>query len=101
VLLAFFRNLARFPRTAREINPVFVEEIAQQLAIVVPPGFAPILAGRTAERHRAEIRALSGFREATVADAALLEDWLRGQVATAGAVPDQLVALLQRRCREQ
>ena len=100
VLLAFFRSRGRFPRTASEIDTLLVEEIAQQLAIVAPPGFVPSLAGRTAERHRAEIRALAGFREATVADAALLEDWLRSQVAAVGAVPDQLVALLQNRCRE-
>jgi hypothetical protein len=98
--LAFFCNRGRFPRTAREIGPVFVEEIARQLAMTAPPDFAPILTGRTAERHRAEIRALTGFREATVTDAGLLEDWLRGQVAAVGAVPDQLVALLQSRCRE-
>jgi TnpA family transposase len=100
VLLAFFRNQGRFPRTAREIDAAFVEVIARQLAITAPPDFAPILTGRTAERHRAEIRALTGFREATVADAALLEDWLRYQVAAVGAVPDQLVALVQSRCRE-
>jgi Domain of unknown function (DUF4158) len=100
VLLVFFRRQGRFPRTAREIDAVFVEAIARQLAITAPPDFAPILTGRTAERHRAEIRALMGFREATVADAALLEDWLRYQVAAVGAVPDQLVALLQSRCRE-
>ena len=67
---------------------------------MVPPGFAPSLAGRTAERHRAEIRALAGFREATVADAERLEDWLRDYSTAVGAVPDQLVALLERRCRE-
>ena len=99
VLLAFFRNQGRFPRPASEIEPLFVAEIAQQLAIAAPSGFAPGLAGRTAERHRAEIRALAGFREASVADAALLEDWLGDQVATVGAVPDQLVTLLQTRCR--
>lgn len=79
VLLAFFRDRGRFPRTAGEIDPSVVEELARQLAVAAPPGFAPILAGRTAERHRAEIRALAGFREASVADAALLEGWLRGQ----------------------
>src|SRR5271154_4253411 len=100
VLLAFFRDRGQFPRTAGEIDPSFVEEIARQLAIAAPSGFAPSPAGRTAERHRAEIRALAGFREATVADAAQLEGWLRGQVAAVGAVPDQLVALLQTRCRE-
>ena len=99
VLLAFFRNQGRFPRTASEIDQLFVTEIAQQLALAAPSGFAPGLAGRTAERHRAEIRALAGFREASVADAALLEDWLRNQVAAVGAVPDQLIALLETRCR--
>ena len=99
VLLAFFRNQGRFPRTASEIDQLFVAEIAQQLAIAAPSGFAPGLAGRTAERHRAEIRALAGFREASVADAALLEDWLKDQVAAVGAVPDQLIALLETRCR--
>jgi Domain of unknown function (DUF4158) len=69
VLLTFFRNQGRFPRTASEIEPLFVAEIAEQLAIAAPSGFAPGLAGRTAERHRAEIRALAGFREASVADA--------------------------------
>jgi Domain of unknown function (DUF4158)/Tn3 transposase DDE domain len=99
VLLAFFRNQGRFPRTASEIDQLFVAEIAQQLAIAAPSGFAPGLTGRTAERHRAEIRALAGFREASVADAALLEHWLRDQVAAVGAVPDQLVAHLETRCR--
>ena len=100
VLLAFFRDRGRFPRTVGEIDPSVVEELARQLAVAAPPGFAPILAGRTAERHRAEIRALAGFREASVADAALIEGWLRGQVAAVGAVSDQLAALLQTRCRE-
>ena len=100
VLLAFFRDRGRFPRTAGEIDPSVVEELARQLAVAALPGFAPILAGRTAERHRAEIRALAGFREASVADAELLEGWLRDQVAAVGAVPDQLAALLQTRCRE-
>lgn len=101
VLLAFFRNRGRFPRAAGEIDPLFVEEIAQQLAIAASPaGFAPNLVGRTAERHRAEIRTLAGFREATVADAERLEDWLCDHVAAVGAVPDQLAAFLERRCRE-
>ena len=43
---------------------------------------------------------LLGFREATVADAELLEGWLRDQVAAVGAAPDQLVALLETWCRE-
>ena len=61
VLLVFFRNRGRFPRTAGEIDPTIVEEIAQQLAVAAPPRFTPNLSGRTAERHRAEIRALRAF----------------------------------------
>jgi hypothetical protein len=100
VLLAFFRGYGRFPRTAAEVDRVIVDEIARQLAIEVPGDFSLSLSGRTAERHRAEIRALLGFREATVADAALLEAWLRDQVPGVGAMPDQLAALLEMRCRE-
>jgi hypothetical protein len=55
------------------------------------------LAARTWKRHRAEIRALFGYREATVADAEVLEDWLRDQAATVGTVPDHLVARLKAR----
>jgi TnpA family transposase len=100
VLLAFVRDQGRFPRTASEVEDLLVEEIAQQLAIAIPTDFTLSLSGRTAERRRAEIRALVGFREATVADAELLEGWLRDQVAAVGAAPDQLVALLGTRCRE-
>ena len=100
VLLAFFRDRGRFPRTVSEVDRRLVEEIAEHLAIAVPIDFALSLSGRTAERRRAEIRSLVGFREATVADAELLRDWLRDQVAAVGAAPDQLVALLETRCRE-
>ncbi|HMB07030.1 MAG TPA: DUF4158 domain-containing protein, partial [Isosphaeraceae bacterium] len=58
------------------------------------------LPARTVERHRAEIRAMLGYREATVADAEALEDWLRGQAAEVGAVADHLTARLEARCRE-
>jgi hypothetical protein len=99
ILLAFFRDRGRFPRTASEVDDLLVEEIARQLVVAVPSDFTLSLSGRTAERRRAEIRTLVGFREATVADVELLEDWLRDQVASVGAAPDQLVALVETRCR--
>jgi hypothetical protein len=37
VLLAFFRDRGRFPRTAGEIDPSVVEELARQLAVAAPP----------------------------------------------------------------
>jgi Domain of unknown function (DUF4158) len=100
VLLAFFRDHGRFPRVAAELDRPAVEEIARQLAIGLPDDFSLRLSERTAERHRAEIRAALGFREATIADAERLEAWLRDQIPSVGAIPDQLAALLETRCRE-
>ena len=42
------------------------------------------LVGRTAERIRSEIRVRFGFREATVADADALSEWLRDHAAAEG-----------------
>ena len=100
VLLLFFREHGRFPADSSEIDRPMVGEVAQQVHVPPPDDHAPDLSGRTAERHRAEIRALFGYREATVADAKALEDWLRDQAAVVGAVSDHLVARLEARCRE-
>ena len=100
VLLLFFREHGRFPSDGSEIDRRMVGEVAQQIHVPAPVDDALNLSGRTAERHRAEIRALFGYREATVADAKALEDWLRDQAAVVGAVPDHLVARLEARCRE-
>jgi Domain of unknown function (DUF4158) len=56
VLLMFFRVRGRFPRSPSEVDPAAVDEIAGQIALEVPDGHRPTLSGRTAERHRAEIR---------------------------------------------
>jgi hypothetical protein len=59
------------------------------------------LVGRTAERIRSEIRVRFGFREATVADADTLTEWLRDHVAAeAGGEIEPMVARLETRCRE-
>lgn len=100
VLLLLFREHGRFPVGSSEIDRQMVCEVAQQVNVPVPGDHVLNLSGRTTERHRAEIRALFGYREATVADAEALEAWLRDQAATVGAVPDHLVARLEARCRE-
>jgi hypothetical protein len=100
VLLLFFREQGRFPADGSEIDRQMLGEVARQVHVPAPEDHALSLSGRTAERHRAEIRALFGFREATVADAEALEAWLRDQAAVVGAVPDHLVARLEGRCRE-
>src|SRR4029077_16313964 len=59
------------------------------------------LVGRTAERMRSEIRVRFGFREATVAHADALSEWLRDRAgAEVGAGGEAMVARLEARCRE-
>ena len=100
LLFLFHRAHGRFPKTPTEIGAKAVARVAQQLGVKPSDDDAYDATSRTWKRHRAEIRMLLGFREATVADAELLEGWLRDQVAAVGAAPDQLVALLGTRCRE-
>lgn len=100
-LMAFFRDRGRFPRHASEIEPNAIAALAQQLQVTLPPGDFLLPTGRTAERHRADIRARFGFREASVADADLLSEWLCQHAVneTSGEFAD-LVERLEARCRE-
>ena len=100
VLLLFYRAHGRFPEAATDIEPGALEEVARQLGRASAPPDSFDTAARTWKRHRAQIRALFGFREATVADAATLEEWLRDQAAVVGAVPEHLATRLETRCRE-
>jgi Domain of unknown function (DUF4158) len=100
VLLLFYRTHGRFPGVPTKIEPQVVDQVARQIGMEATLHDGLDLAARTWKRHRAAIRALFGYREATVADAKALEDWLRDQAAVVGAVPDHLVARLEARCRE-
>ena len=81
ILLTFFRERGRFPRDETEVEAQGIAALAKQLDAPAPIDGEAFLTGRTAERLRGEIRARFGFREATVADAELLTEWLRDHVA--------------------
>jgi hypothetical protein len=101
ILLAFFRDRGRFPRQDSEVGPQGITTLSRQLNVPVPVDGEAFLVGRTAERFRAEIRVRFGFREATVADADALTEWLRDHVAAeAGGEIDAMVERLEARCRE-
>ena len=100
VLLLFYRAHGRFPNAPTEIEPQAIDRVARQIGMEAAPHDGHDLAARTWKRHRAEIRALFGYGEATIADAKAIEDWLGDQTAVVGAVPDYLVARLEARCRE-
>src|SRR5215472_12902188 len=79
LLLLFYRAHGRFPNDAEEIEPGAIAAIAEQLGMTAVSHDGLGTADRTSKRHRAEIRALFGYREATVADGEMLSEWLREQ----------------------
>lgn len=100
LLLLFYRNHGRFPSSLAGIDAEIVARVARQLG--VEPGLQDLHdpTDRTWKRHRAEIRTLSGFREATVDDAGRLEAWLCDQAVAVGGSQDRLAALVEARCLE-
>ena len=101
VMLLFYRARGRFPRAAAEVDEDAVADLARTLGVPAPlfGALLPEAADRTAERQRAEIRTLLGFREATVADADDLGIWLRDTVAFRTRDMDELTAEAESRCR--
>jgi hypothetical protein len=100
LLLLFHRANGRFPEAPAEIGASAVKRVAQQVGVEANDNDQRNTASRTWKRHRAEIRKLLGFRETTVADAQLLQDWLKDQAAAVGADPERPQALLAARCGE-
>jgi hypothetical protein len=102
VMLLFFRARGRFPRAADEVSEGAAAALARSLGVPTPGSGAALLpeaADRTLERQRAEIRALLGFREPTVADAEGLGAWLRDHAVTETRDLDHLAERLEERCR--
>jgi TnpA family transposase len=101
VLLLFYRARGRSPRAA-EVDRHAAAELARALGVPAPDGAAALLPDsddRTLERQRAEIRALLGFREATVADAEALGTWLRDHAVARTRDLGELTAEAEARCR--
>lgn len=100
VMLLFYRTRGQFPKDLAEVKFALIVQVAQQLRVPKSFGDGSNIAGRTGERHRAQIRSFFGFREASVADAEMLAAWLCEQAAIVGTTHDSLSAVLEGRCRE-
>jgi TnpA family transposase len=96
VLLLFYRVHGRFPRGASEIETEAIAAVARQIDV---PFDVLDRSDRTLKRHRAEIRALLGFREATVADGEALTDWLRDHAVADSRDMAVLTIVLEEHCR--
>lgn len=97
----FCAQHGRFPRDTRELPDEAVGFVARQLGVDAAELASFDWSGRTAERHRAELRELLGFRECTVTDQEAAVDWAVAEVTTAEQRPDQVRAELLgwlRRC---
>ena len=86
----FCAQHGRFPRDTRELPDEAVGFVARQLGVDAAELVSFDWSGRTAERHRAELRELLGFRECTVADQEAAVEWLIAEVTTAEQRPDQV-----------
>ena len=86
VLLLFYRTHGRFPRHALDIEAETIVAVARQIGAPVEPFDIIDLGDRTLKRHRAEIRTLLGFREATVADGEALTEWLSHHAVTSSTL---------------
>jgi hypothetical protein len=73
-LLKFLLWRGRFPRAAHELPGDAVVHLARQVRAPAGDLASFDFAGRSAQRFRGEIRAYTGFRECSVADADLVEE---------------------------
>lgn len=99
LLLKFFQYAARFPNHQQEVPSAVIDYVALQV------GVSPQLyenydwQGRSVKYHRAQIREFFSFREATVADAASLTEWLAAQVLAYDLKIESLLTAAYQRLR--
>ena len=99
VLLKFFQHEGCFPQHPQEIPDVVVRHVARQVDVEASAWPHYRWQGRTIEYHRAQIRRLLGFREATVEDGPALTAWLVENVLPRDQHPDHLHSQILERCR--
>lgn len=100
LLLLHYRVHGQFPDDPAEVSPELIDYVAQQLGLADLSDRRFIdLANRTGKRHRAEIRAFFGFREATVADGVILSELLQSHVPLSSKI-ENLTEILYSCCRD-
>lgn len=101
VLLKYVLWRGRFPPAAQELPEDAVAHLARQVRVGAGELESYDFASRTAQRHRTEIRAYTGFRECSVADAETLTGWLAEHVASIERREPRVREELLARCRAQ
>ncbi|WP_226351777.1 DUF4158 domain-containing protein [Pseudonocardia sp. ICBG601] len=101
VLLRFYTEHGRFPRSRSEIPDAAVDYVARQVGVPVTELAFYDWSGRTIEFHRSQIRRTLGFRECSVADADKLTEWLVTTVTQTERGAERVRDQLLDRCREE
>lgn len=100
VLPKFFQREGRFPQRSQDVSPAAIAHLAAQVGIPAAQWRAYDWDGRAIKYHRAEIRTLLGFREATLADSEALGAWLTEQVLPTTVRLDTILAAAYERLRD-
>ena len=101
VLLKYVVWRGRFPPGSHELPDDAIAHLARQVRVGARELESYDFTSRTAQRHRTEIRAYTGFRECSVADAETLTRWLAEHVASIERREQRVREELLARCREQ
>jgi len=98
-MLKFFEIEGRFPRHAGEVPPAAVDYLAHQLGLEAGAASRFEVVGRTAERHRTQIRDLLGFRVFSRGDEDKMIGWLADEVCPSELNQDRQREAVLARCR--
>lgn len=101
MLLKFFELQARFPRAGSDFPHGAAEYVAGQVGVGASALDDYEWSGRTAKRHRAQIRDVFGFREFTRGDEAKIAEWLAREVCPVELRDEQLREAVLVRCRSE
>lgn len=91
VLLKHFQLVGRYPSEIKSIDPMLIQDVADQLKIKksVLKNFE--WEGRTIERFKREIRTFTGFKEATIDDNKHLAAWLIREIFVKAPKPAECI----------
>ena len=101
VLLKYFQYEARFPITPNDVPQPIVEFLAQQLYLTSGDFDQYQWEGTRMREHRQAIRTWLGFRQASVDDQEVIQEWLCSEVLPDEHRPQHLQQAVYRQLREQ
>ena len=100
VLLEYFQVFARFPEETTKIPDTIISYIASQLETDTQLYSQYNWQGRSIKNHRAEIRALFGFRTAKISDSEAISKWLIEKILPNEQRFEPVESLIYQRFRE-